>query len=79
MMAALSFVDFVTWFEEDTPLNTIEKITPNTLVKGGDWKPKDIIGSDHVLKNGGQVKSLQFMDGYSSTSIIQRITKNAKL
>ncbi len=79
MMAALSFVDFVTWFEEDTPLNTIKAITPNTLVKGGDWKPKDIVGSDHVIENGGKVQSLQFMDGYSSTSIIEKILSHAKL
>ena len=79
MMAALSFVDYVTWFEQDTPLETITAINPNVLVKGGDWKPKDIVGSEHVQKNGGDVKSLQFMKGYSSTSIIEKISKHANL
>ena len=76
MLAALEFVDYVTWFEEDTPLKTIEQIKPNILVKGGDWKPDQIVGSDVVLENGGKVLSLTFKDGYSSTFIIDSIVSS---
>lgn len=69
----LKSIDYVFIFEEDTPYNLIQKIKPNVLVKGGDWKAEDIIGSDIVLANGGQVKSLNFVDGFSTTSTIEKI------
>lgn len=69
----LKAVDFVEIFEEDTPLNLIQKITPNILVKGGDWKPEQIVGSDYVLSKGGEVKSLNFVDGFSTTNTIEKI------
>lgn len=72
VLEALRSVDFVEIFEEDTPLNLIKKIGPDVLVKGGDWKVQDIVGSDIVLASGGEVKSLQFVDGQSTTSIIER-------
>ncbi|MCP4913829.1 MAG: D-glycero-beta-D-manno-heptose 1-phosphate adenylyltransferase [Oligoflexia bacterium] len=68
----LKSVDKVFIFEEDTPFNLISKIMPDTLVKGGDWKPDQIVGSDIVLANGGEVKSLSFKDGYSTTNIIEK-------
>ena len=74
VIAALECVDFVTWFEEDTPLNIIKVIQPDVLVKGGDWKPKDIIGSDIVLARGGKVRSLPYLDGHSTTSTIDKMT-----
>ena len=68
-------VDYVVIFEEDTPYNLIKTIQPNVLVKGGDWKMKDIVGSDIVLENGGQVFSLKFIDNYSTTAIIKKINE----
>ena len=68
----LKCVDFVEIFEEDTPYNLISVVRPQVLVKGGDWKPDQIVGSSIVLSYGGNVKSLNFVDGYSTTSIIDR-------
>lgn len=73
MLAALFFVDLVVLFEEETPKNLIETITPNILVKGGDYNINTIVGADHVLKNGGEVLPLSFVEGYSSTNIINKI------
>jgi len=68
-------VDYVVIFEEDTPFNLIKSIRPNVLVKGGDWKVKDIAGSDIVLSDGGQVFSLKFINNYSTTAIIKKINE----
>ncbi|MEN9415103.1 MAG: hypothetical protein RLZ62_1407 [Bacteroidota bacterium] len=73
LLASLLFVDTVVIFEQDTPLELIRLIQPDILVKGGDWKPEQIVGSDIVLARGGQVYSLPFVDGYSTTGIEQRI------
>lgn len=75
IMAALACVDFVVIFAEDTPLNLIETIKPDILVKGGDWPVEKIVGSQFVLSNGGQVKSLPFHQGRSTSSIIEKIVK----
>jgi rfaE bifunctional protein nucleotidyltransferase chain/domain len=69
----LKSVDFVEIFTDETPIELIKFISPNVLVKGGDWEISKIVGSDFVLKNGGTVKSLSFVDGYSTTSIIEKI------
>jgi rfaE bifunctional protein nucleotidyltransferase chain/domain len=69
----LKSMDYVFIFDEDTPYNLIQKIKPNVLVKGGDWKVEDIIGSDIVLANGGEVKSLKFINGFSTTNTIEKI------
>lgn len=71
----LKSIDFVFIFEEDTPLNLINKIQPNILVKGGDWSPEQIVGSKEVLERGGEVHSLKFIDGHSTTSTIEKIQK----
>lgn len=73
LLAALQCVDAVTVFEEDTPLHLIEQVLPDILVKGGDWQPEHIVGSAIVLARGGQVRSLPFAEGYSTTNIEQRI------
>lgn len=73
VLAALQDIDMVIVFEEDTPLEMIKNIVPDVLVKGGDWKPQDIVGSDIVLNAGGCVKNLSFIDGYSTTRIENRI------
>lgn len=73
IMAALECVDYVTLFGEETPLELIETLKPNVLVKGGDWPPEKIVGSSFVLGRGGQVKSLAFQAGRSTSSIIEKI------
>jgi len=73
VMSQLKPVDFVEIFSEDTPLNLILKIQPQVLVKGGDWKIDQIVGGKEVIHSGGEVFSLNFIDGYSTTSIIQKI------
>lgn len=73
VMSQLKPVDFVEIFTEDTPLNLILKISPQVLVKGGDWKIDQIVGGKEVIQSGGEVFSLNFIDGYSTTSIIHKI------
>lgn len=75
MMNALKPVDFVTSFEEDTPYEIIKILKPKVLVKGGDWAPEMIVGADIVLENNGEVKSLNFEDGYATTNIVEEIIK----
>ncbi len=72
-LQALKFVDHVEIFSEETPLNLIKKIMPSFLVKGGDWEIDKIVGSTEVLANGGEVKSLAFLEGYSTTKLIEKI------
>ena len=73
VMSNLKAIDFVEIFQEDTPLSLILKIKPQVLVKGGDWKIDQIVGANEVIADGGEVFSLQFVDGYSTTSIITKI------
>jgi D-beta-D-heptose 7-phosphate kinase/D-beta-D-heptose 1-phosphate adenosyltransferase len=73
LLAALSFVDGVVFFDEDNPLEVIQHLAPNVLVKGGDWTEDKIIGADVVRKAGGVVRSLPFVSGYSTSAIIERI------
>ncbi|TWJ04741.1 rfaE bifunctional protein nucleotidyltransferase chain/domain [Mucilaginibacter frigoritolerans] len=73
LLAALFFVDAIVVFEEDTPLNLISTLLPDILVKGADYAIENIVGGKEVIANGGEVKTINFVEGYSSTSIIQRI------
>jgi len=73
MLECLRSVDFVEIFGDETPLELIKTIMPEFLVKGGDWKPEQIVGSTEVLANNGQVLSLNFVDGFSTTNIIEKI------
>lgn len=73
VLGNLKAIDFVEIFEEDTPLSLILKIKPQVLVKGGDWKIEQIVGAPEVIANGGEVYSLNFVDGYSTTSLISKI------
>lgn len=77
LLAALEVVDAVVFFDADTPLELIQTILPDVLVKGGDWRPEQIVGSDVVLANGGQVLSLPFVEGYSTTNIERKIRGGA--
>lgn len=72
ILATLKPVTHTVIFNEDTPYNLISEVLPQVLVKGGDWAPEQIVGSDVVLANGGEVKSLLFIDGKSTTKIIEK-------
>ena len=72
-MASLQFIDAVVTFEEDTPWDLLQALQPDILVKGGDYALDTIVGADIVLKRGGKVMTLPFIDGYSTTSIEQKI------
>ena len=73
ILAALASVDAVIVFENDDPLTLIKDISPDILVKGGDWRPDQIVGSDFILSNGGEVRSLRFVEGYSTTKMEEKI------
>ncbi len=75
LLSAIESVDLVIMFEEQTPENLIKDIVPDILVKGGDYNIEDIVGYQTVIQNGGQVKTLSFYDGYSSTNYINKIKK----
>jgi D-glycero-beta-D-manno-heptose 1-phosphate adenylyltransferase len=77
LLADLGCVDFVVGFTDDTPRALIEQVEPDILVKGGDWPIDKIEGSKFVLARGGQVKSLPFHPGHSTTSLIERIDKRS--
>ena len=78
VLGALEAVDWVVSFEEDTPQRLIAGILPDLLVKGGDYKPEQIAGSEEVWANGGEVLVLNFEDGCSTTNIIKKIQKDNK-
>ncbi len=78
LLAALQMVDAVVVFEGDTPIELIKIVQPDILVKGGDWEPEQIVGSEFVLAQGGQVLSLPFVEGYSTTNIEQKILGREK-
>ncbi len=73
MLAALSCVDWVVAFSEDTPERLYERVLPDVLVKGGDYRPDDIAGGRQVRAAGGEVRVVDFVDGFSTTSLIERI------
>ena len=73
LLAALYFVDAVIIFDEETPLNLIKHINPDVLVKGADYTVDQIVGATEVIKNGGKVTTIPFLDGYSTSNIEKRI------
>lgn len=75
VLAALNAVDYVVLFLEPTPIKLIRAVRPDFLVKGGDWKKKDIVGSDVIEARGGQVRSLPFTKGFSTTGLLDKIKK----
>lgn len=77
LLAALSCVDFVILFDEDTPEQLIHQVQPDVLVKGGDYTLDNIVGADFVLQNGGAVTTIPFVDGYSTTLTLQKISQQA--
>lgn len=79
VMASLGFVDAVVLFNEDTPKEIIELITPDILVKGADYTIENIVGADWVLKHGGEVKTIEFLPGFSTSAIERKIIETHKL
>ncbi len=74
VLSALGFVDRVTFFAEDTPLELIQKLSPKILVKGADYKKDQIVGAEWVEAHGGKVKTIPLVKGKSTTSILQKAT-----
>ena len=73
LLASFSFVDAVVLFSEDTPINLISTLLPDILAKGGDYEIETIVGYEIVQKNGGEVILVPFVDGFSSSTIIEKI------
>jgi D-beta-D-heptose 7-phosphate kinase/D-beta-D-heptose 1-phosphate adenosyltransferase len=71
--ASLKAVDYVTLFEETTPIKLIELLKPDVLVKGADWRPEDIAGSAEVLSWGGKVILIPLVEGASTTNVIEKV------
>lgn len=72
LLASLHFVDLVIMFDEDTPLDLIKSIQPDILVKGADYKVEEIVGHKEVQAYGGKVERISFIEGYSTTKIIEK-------
>ncbi len=73
IMASLSFIDLITLFDESTPKSLIESSKPDILVKGDDYQVENIVGAEFVISNGGKVETIPLVEGYSTTSIIDKI------
>jgi D-beta-D-heptose 7-phosphate kinase/D-beta-D-heptose 1-phosphate adenosyltransferase len=73
LVAALGCVDYVTIFREETPLRVIEAIKPDILIKGADWRRKDVAGGDVLKAYGGRVEFIRYIPGLSTTKIIQSV------
>ena len=76
ILSALGFVDYVVLFDEDTPYELIKKIQPDILVRGGDYKPEEVVGRDIVEARGGRLELIKFVEGKSTTNIINKINNN---
>lgn len=72
ILSALGCVDACLVFDEDTPERLIKAVKPDTLVKGGDWPVNKIVGADYVMSYGGDVRSLPFVDGKSTTQLVTK-------
>ena len=75
ILAAMQFVDAVIFFDEETPIDLITWVKPDVLVKGGDYTLEGIVGHEIVLEKGGEVKTIPFVEGYSSSKLIEKITQ----
>ncbi len=75
ILASLQFVDLVVLFDQDTPLELISELIPDILVKGSDYLAENIVGSEVVKNTGGEVKTIDFVPGYSTSRIIDKIKK----
>lgn len=77
LLSGLQYVDTVVPFDEDDPLELIKTITPDILVKGADYTIDRVIGADYVVQQGGRVELINFIDGYSTTNIVNKIKASA--
>lgn len=77
VLGALEAVNFIVIFNAETPERLIKAVRPDYLVKGGDWKVSQIVGSAFVQSYGGKVRSLPFVDGFSTTGLIRRLNKSS--
>ena len=77
IIASLSTVDYVTGFDEETPIALIEAIRPDVLVKGEDWKEKGVVGTEFVESYGGKVVLAPIVEGASTSDIVTRIARNS--
>ena len=78
IMASLLFTDAVVLFEEDTPYELIKSVLPDILVKGDDYAAENIVGYDLVMNNGGQVKTIELVKGYSTSNVVAKIIGQLK-
>ena len=76
LLASLQFVDAIVFFSEETPYKLIETLIPDVLAKGGDYKVTEIAGNEVVSENGGEVILVPFIDGFSSTNIVEKIKQS---
>lgn len=74
-IASFEYIDLVIPFDEDTPLNLISTLLPNVLVKGSDYSVENIVGAKEVLASGGEVKTIDFVEGFSTTNYFKKIKK----
>jgi len=75
LLSCLYFTDMVIIFNDSTPIELIKKLLPDVLVKGADYAVENIVGATEVIANGGEVKTLNFIEGYSSSLIIEKINR----
>lgn len=78
VLAAIEDIDHLVSFSEETPQNIIASLRPDILVKGGDWKPEQVVGKREVEESGGRVEIIPYLEGRSSSEIIDRIIQAAK-
>ena len=76
VLASLFFVDAVVFFDDDTPYELIKTIQPDVLIKGADYKAKNIVGYDIVTAKGGTVETIELIEGFSTTGVIERMREN---
>lgn len=76
LMASLQFIDLVVFFDEDTPYELIKALQPDILVKGSDYNAEDIVGYDILMAKGGKVETIDFVPGFSTTSIVKKIKES---
>ena len=73
VLASLACVDYITIFNDDTPLKVIAALKPDVLVKGADWKGREVVGAELVKANGGKIEFIHYLKGFSTTHLIKRI------
>ena len=78
ILGAIEDVDYLASFSEETPQKIIARLLPDVLVKGGDWKPEEVVGKIEVEDAGGEVEIIPYLEGRSSSDIIKRIVSSAK-